>query len=107
MFLIEGIKITPSPCLSSHTYLINHNSEYSHVSTHRAIKNKRMSKTVALESQYVMQIANQHEAESKVSDTIEHEIGCPRCYNVMTLCSDFDSLYYLCEECDFSLYTLK
>jgi hypothetical protein len=25
----------------------------------------------------------------------------------MTLCSDFDSLYYHCEECDFSLYTLK
>ena len=71
------------------------------------MKNKRMSKTVALESQYVMQIANQHEAESRVSDTIEHEIGCPRCYNVMTLCSDFDSLYYHCEECGFSLYTLK
>ena len=70
------------------------------------MRNKRTSKTVALESQYVM-IRNQHEAERKVSDTIEHEIGCPRCYNVMTLCSDFDSLYYLCEECDFSLYTLK
>jgi hypothetical protein len=65
-----------------------------------------MSKTVALESQYVM-ARNQHEMEGKVGDTIEHEIGCPRCYNVMTLCSDFDSLYYLCEECDFSLYTLK
>lgn len=70
------------------------------------MRNKRMSKTVALESQYVM-IRNQREAEIKASDTIEHEIGCPRCYNVMTLCSDFDSLYYLCEECDFSLYTLK
>jgi len=53
------------------------------VSTHKGMKNKRMSKTVALESQYVMQVANQHEVESKVSDTIEHEIGCPRCYNVM------------------------
>ncbi|HJU80036.1 MAG TPA: hypothetical protein VJ599_10790 [Nitrososphaeraceae archaeon] len=76
------------------------------MSSHKTMRNKRTSKTVALESQYVM-IRNQHEAERKVSDTIEHEIGCPRCYNVMTLCSDFDSLYYLCEECDFSLYTLK
>ena len=73
------------------------------------MRNKRTSKAVALESQsqYLIQIGNQDEAERKVSDSIEHEIGCPRCYNVMTLCSDFDSLYYLCEECDFSLYTLK
>ena len=70
------------------------------------MRNKRMSRTVSLESQYVM-MRNQREAERKASDTIEHEIECPRCYNVMTLCSDFDSLYYLCEECDFSLYTLK
>ena len=105
--MLDGIKITTSPSLSSHTYLINHNSEDSYVSTHKAMRNKRVSKVAALETQYVMQIGNQHEMESKVSDTIEHEIGCPRCYNVMTLCSDFDSLYYLCEECDFSLYTLK
>lgn len=59
-----------------------------------------------LESQYIMGIGNQP-GERRVSDTIEHEIGCPRCYNVMTLFSDFDRLYYLCEECDFSLYTLK
>ena len=77
------------------------------MSTHKTIRNKRMSKAVTLESQYMMRIRDQHEEESKVSDTIEHEIGCPRCYNVMTLCSDFDNLYYLCEECDFSLYTLK
>lgn len=105
--MVESIKITTSPSLSGHTYLINYNSEDSDVSIHKAIKNKRMSKAVAIESQYVMQIGNQRETESKVSDTIEHEIGCPRCYNVMTLCSDFDNLYYHCEECDFSLYTIK
>jgi hypothetical protein len=77
------------------------------VSTTKAMRNKRTGKAVALESQFVLGIGNQHEAEFKASDTIEHEIGCPRCYNVMTLCSNFDSLYYLCEECDFSLYTLK
>lgn len=38
---------------------------------------------------------------------IEHEIECPRCHDSMTLCSGFDSLYYVCEECDFCLYTIK
>lgn len=38
---------------------------------------------------------------------LEHEIECPRCRDAMTLCSDFDSLYYFCEGCDFCLYTIK
>ena len=38
---------------------------------------------------------------------IEHEIECPRCYDTMILLSDFDSLYYSCEECGFLLYTVK
>jgi hypothetical protein len=38
---------------------------------------------------------------------LEHEIECPRCHDSMTLCSDFDNLYYICEECDFCLYTIK
>ena len=35
---------------------------------------------------------------------IEQEIECPRCYDVMTLHSEFDRLGYFCEECSFSLY---
>lgn len=101
-------KLPPSsPSLMCHPYFINHNHEHVHMSTHKAMKNKRMSKAVTLESHYMMGIRNQREEESKTRIAIEHEIGCPRCYEVMTLCSDFDSLYYLCEECDFSLYTLK
>jgi len=38
---------------------------------------------------------------------MEHEIECPRCHDSMELCSDFDSLYYVCGECDFCLYTIK
>jgi Zn finger protein HypA/HybF involved in hydrogenase expression len=38
---------------------------------------------------------------------MEHEIECPRCHGSMELCSDFDNLYYVCEECDFYLYTIK
>ena len=42
-----------------------------------------------------------------IPEVIENEIECPRCYDTMTLCSDFDSLYYVCEMCDFYLYTIK
>lgn len=38
---------------------------------------------------------------------LEQEIECPRCHDSMMLCSDFDNLYYVCEECDFCLYTIK
>lgn len=105
----EGNSSSSSPSLSSYTHLINHNFELSQVSSHKvSMRNKRMNKAeLESQSQYIIGIGNRHEEERTVSDTIEHEIGCPRCYNVMTLCSDFDRLYYLCEECDFSLYTLK
>ncbi len=96
-----------SPSLSSYTHFINHNFELTQMSSNKvSMRNKPINKA-ELKSQYIIGIGNQHEEERTVSDTIEHEIGCPRCYNVMTLCSDFDRLYYLCEECDFSLYTLK
>jgi hypothetical protein len=36
--------------------------------------------------------------------SLEQEIECPRCHDVMTLHSEFDRLGYLCEECDFSLH---
>ncbi|HYA81979.1 MAG TPA: hypothetical protein VEH06_00825 [Candidatus Bathyarchaeia archaeon] len=35
---------------------------------------------------------------------LEFEIECARCYDKMTLCSDFDGLYYFCEECGFLLH---
>ncbi len=38
---------------------------------------------------------------------LEEEIECPRCHDSMMLCSDFDNLYYVCEQCDFCLYTIK
>jgi hypothetical protein len=36
--------------------------------------------------------------------TIEQEIECPRCLDIMTLHSEFDMLGYYREECSFSLY---
>lgn len=38
---------------------------------------------------------------------LEQEIDCPRCKDIMTLCSELDSLYYLCYNCDFYLYAIK
>ena len=34
---------------------------------------------------------------------IEQEIDCPRCNDIMTLTSDFDTLGYVCQECDLLL----
>ena len=34
---------------------------------------------------------------------IEQDIECPRCHDMMTLCSDFDRLCYLCGDCSFLL----
>ena len=47
------------------------------------------------------------EKQEKSVQFLEHEIECPRCHDSMILYSDFDSLYYACDECDFCLYTIK
>ena len=47
------------------------------------------------------------EQKAGVLTDIEYEIECPRCHDTMTLQSDFDSLYYFCEECGFILYTIR
>ncbi|MFL6454031.1 MAG: hypothetical protein ACJ71L_08560 [Nitrososphaeraceae archaeon] len=44
----------------------------------------------------------QTEKELTIPD-IEQEIECPRCNDIMALSSDFDKLYYFCEECNLSL----
>ena len=55
-----------------------------------------------------MQTAGEGQLQEQEQYTdIEHEIECPRCYDIMVLLSDFDSLYYSCEECGFILYTMK
>ena len=41
--------------------------------------------------------------ENNKNIAVDQEIECPRCHDVMTLCSDFDKLCYTCEECDFLL----
>jgi len=59
-----------------------------------------------LEAEKVIAESTVVEEEQQVQ-FLEHEIECPRCHDSMMLCSDFDSLYYVCGECDFYLYTIK
>jgi predicted nucleic acid-binding Zn ribbon protein len=37
----------------------------------------------------------------------EPEIECPRCHEVMILQSEFDQLFYFCEQCCFSLSLIQ
>jgi len=53
--------------------------------------------------QYNIGIVQQNIHDMKTE--LEFEIECPRCYDNMTLCSDFDGLYYLCEQCGLLLNT--
>lgn len=45
----------------------------------------------------------QDSEENKAIKNIEQEIECPRCYDIMLLSSDFDTLLYFCQECGLSL----
>jgi hypothetical protein len=45
----------------------------------------------------------QDESNDQIIKSMEQEIECPRCSDIMTLTSDFDRLLYLCQECDLSL----
>jgi len=49
----------------------------------------------------------QHAQQAQERSNIGNEIECPRCWDMMILCSDFDALYYRCEECDFVLYAVE
>ncbi len=41
--------------------------------------------------------------EKKMLQDLEQEIECPRCYDIMSLSSDFNGLCYFCQECNLSL----
>ena len=62
--------------------------------------NTELEKSVGIKNSQV-----EHPRETPLE--INHEIECPRCHEIMTLCSDFYSLYYKCEECNLPLYTAQ
>lgn len=43
----------------------------------------------------------------KYDRIVKNEIECPKCFDMMTFCSDFDRLWYICDDCGFSLYTTR
>jgi hypothetical protein len=44
----------------------------------------------------------QPNSETLISQ-LDIEIECPRCREIIDLCSDFDRLYYFCESCTLRL----
>lgn len=60
-----------------------------------------------LGAEKLMTMSSAIKHQSQQGQFIEHEIECPRCHDTMALCSDFDTLFYICQECDFYLYAIK
>ncbi len=48
--------------------------------------------------------SGEKQSNSDIKTELQFEIECPRCFDIMTLSSSFDRLYYYCEGCDFYLY---
>jgi hypothetical protein len=70
----------------------------------RWLKQKSNVEYMSIELQNpVADLRLQEEEKSERLKNIEQEIECPRCNNVMTLTSDFDTLGYVCQECDLLL----
>jgi hypothetical protein len=44
--------------------------------------------------------------EEPMISELDNEIECPRCYEIMELCSSFDKLVYSCDSCSFMLRCL-
>jgi hypothetical protein len=60
---------------------------------------------IASNSNLMQYLLEENEEQKPVMENLENEIECPRCHDIMTLCSGFDLLYYKCEECYLPLYT--
>ena len=45
----------------------------------------------------------EQDENNEIMKSIEQEIECPRCSDIMILSSDFDGLLYFCQECHLSL----
>jgi hypothetical protein len=45
----------------------------------------------------------QNAEQGQTVENLQQEMECPRCFDIMTLYSDFDKLLYFCQECQLSL----
>ncbi len=68
------------------------------------LPNDNMSRRGSLLTQVQTKSARTSQTKKSNSLSIDQEIECPSCHDIMALCSDFDSFCYLCRECSFILY---
>jgi hypothetical protein len=61
------------------------------------------TKLISPELELDLQEEEQDESNDQIIKSIEQEIECLRCSDIMILTSDFDRLLYLCQECHLSL----
>ena len=59
--------------------------------------------TKLLTPEIEVELDSQDIEEETTAKEIEQEIECPRCFDVMSLSSEFDKLLYFCQECGLSL----
>jgi len=59
------------------------------------------------ETKLVQEQMKEEHQENWTRENIEMEIECPRCKDVMTLCSTFNSFCYVCNHCSFCLFTSR
>jgi len=64
--------------------------------------NVMSTKLLSLEPVLDLQEQEQDE-NNEVMKSMEQEIECPMCSDIMILSSDFDRLLYFCQECHLSL----
>jgi hypothetical protein len=79
------------------TLAMNNNNMRKNINSNSIVQQAKASEDKQIEQQ----------KDDKIMQELEYEIECPRCYDIMTLSSQFDSLCYICDSCDFALFTIK
>ena len=75
------------------------------MSSKKLVKRKELLAQVNTSTGLQYRTGNVEHNTYNTKTELEFEIECPRCYDNMTLCSDFDGLYYFCQKCGFLLHT--
>jgi hypothetical protein len=75
------------------------------MSSKKKVKRKGLLAQVNTSAGLQYRMGNVEQNIYNTKTELEFEIECPRCYDNMTTCSDFDGLYYFCEDCGFLLHT--
>ena len=75
------------------------------MSSEKIVKRKGLLAQVNTSAGLQYRVGNVEQNTYNTKTELEVEIECPRCYDNMTLCSDFNGLYYFCEDCGFLLHT--